>query len=285
MRNYTFAWEIQTLLEQFVAAFNDVTIKRYDNSKNIVGSLSGNKVNYVYAPKQRIYNILKTPAPGGITVPVIAVNITGISRDNNRVFNKNEGFIVTYNPNDNSGNFLKKVLQPVPVNININMTILTKYQSDLDQILTNFIPYCDPYIIISWKLPSVANTAQPYEIRTEVLWNGNVNVQYPIELNPSQSFRITAETGFTIKGWLFKKMDENYNKIYTIQSDYYDGTLTIQDPAKSLINSFEDIFGPIEAYPYDLPPEAEISPILENSILTLDGVLLSTIDGDLLVNI
>jgi hypothetical protein len=295
MKNYTFAWEIQTLLEQFVSAFNDVIVKRYDKDKNVVAPVNGHKVRYVYAPKQRVFNFLTTPAPGGITVPVIAVNISGISRDNNRVFNKIQGFDVAYNPRDGSGSYSKTILQPVPININVNMTIVTKYQSDMDQILTNFIPYCDPYIIISWKLPSVADSSSPYEIRSEILWNGNISLNYPVELTPTQSFRITAETSFTIKGWLFKKMDEVFSKIYTIQSVYNDGMVLIDDPAKSLIQSFEDVFGPWEqTYGDQLPTGQYVDPItgeipdvniLENALTTIDGSILVTIDEAIMINI
>jgi hypothetical protein len=295
MKNYTFAWEIQTLLEQFVAAFNDVIVKRYDKDKNVVAPLEGHKVRYVYAPKQRVFNFLTTPAPGGITVPVIAVNISGISRDNNRVFNKNQGFSVAYNPKDGSGSYIKTVLQPVPININVNMTIVTKYQSDMDQIITNFIPYCDPYIIISWKLPAIVDSSSPYEIRSEILWGGNINLNYPVDLQPTQSFRITADTSFTIKGWLFKKMDESINKIYTIQSVYNDGMLLVDDPAKSLIQSFEDVFGPWETYyGTQLPEDQYVDPItgqlpeeniLENAIVAIDGTVLVTFDESILINI
>ncbi len=295
MKNYTFAWEIQTLLEQFVAAFNDVIVKRYDKDKNVVAPVNGHKVRYVYAPKQRVFNFLTTPAPGGITVPVIAVNIAGISRDNNRVFNKNQGFDVAYNPKDGSGSYSKTILQPVPININVNMTIVTKYQSDMDQILTNFIPYCDPYIIISWKLPSVADSSSPYEIRSEILWNGNISLNYPVELTPTQSYRVTAETSFTIKGWLFKKMDEVFSKIYTIQSVYNDGMVLVDDPTKSLIQSFEDVFGPWEKmYGDQLPDGQYVDPItgeapqpniLENALVAIDGSILITIDESIMINI
>jgi T4-like virus Myoviridae tail sheath stabiliser len=182
---------------------------------------SGFKVNFVYAPKQRLYETLTTPAPGGITVPAVAVNITNISRDVNRVFNKVNGFNVPYNLSETPSEILKKIPQPVPVNITVNMTIVTKYQSDMDQIITNFVPYCDPYIIISWKLPGLRPSQVPFEIRSEILWSGNIGVSYPLELQGNQSFRISADTSFTIKGWLFKKMDETVKKIYTIQSDYF----------------------------------------------------------------
>lgn len=216
MKNYTFNFEVQTLLEQFVSAFNDIIIKRYDNTKTLVAPTSGFKVNFVYSPKQRVYATLNTPAPGGLTVPAVAVSINSISRDNSRVFNKLEGFSI---PNNNSlsNDFVKKILQPVPINIGVNMTIVTKFQSDMDQIITNFAPYCDPYIIISWKLPFANN----YEIRTEVLWSGQINLSYPNDAGPTQPFRISADTSFTIKGWLFKKSDEIVKKVYTIDESFF----------------------------------------------------------------
>jgi hypothetical protein len=243
MKNYTFGFETQTLLEQFIGAFNDIVIKRYDHSNTIVAPTSGFKVLYVYSPKQRVYNSLKNPAPGGLTVPVVAVTIGGISRDQSRVFNKNDGFNIEYQE-PNSEALIKKILQPVPINITVNMTIVTRYQLDMDQILNNFIPYTDPYVVISWKIPNIHNSSIPYELRNEVLWSGNVAIAYPQDLAPTAPFRITAETSFTIKGWFFKKIGDPYKKIYTINSNYfaYDGrTLTPQ--TSSLITNFEDIFG------------------------------------------
>lgn len=235
MKSYTYYWEIQTILEQFVGAFNDVFIKRYDKDKNLVGSTSGFKVNYVYGPKQRIFNSLQNPAPGGITVPAIAVSIGSISRDTTRVFNKNDGFNVEYSKSNTNFNFLKKIPQPVPINITVNMTLITKYQNDMEQLISNFAPYCDPYIVISWKTPSLDDSLIPYEIRTEVLWNGNVALQYPNDAGPTQAFRITADTSFTIKGWLFKKIDEVINKIYVINSDY-----TAVNKDSTLLIDFDD---------------------------------------------
>ena len=227
MKNYTFNFEAQTLLEQFVAAFNDIVIKRYDTNKTLLAPTSGFKVNFVYSPKQRLYDTLNTPGPGGLTVPCVAVTINGISRDNSRVFNKLEGFVVP-NFDIESGNYLKAIPQPVPVNIGVNMTIVTKYQADMDQILSNFIPYCDPYIIISWKLPFAKN----FEIRSEVLWSGQTNIQYPADIGPTQAFRITAETSFTIKGWLFKKTDEIVKRIYTIDEKFF----ISKNPTKDYFN-------------------------------------------------
>ena len=218
MKNWTYSREIETLLEQFTSAFNDIIIKR--NKQN--GTSEDIKANFVYAPKQRVFEVLKNPAPGGITLPAVSINISSIQRDATRTFNKVWGFnIQTISPTTSAAtDYIKRIKNPVPINIGVNMTILTRYQSDMDQIISNFVPYCDPYIIISWKLPG--SEGKDYEIRTEILWSGTINLNYPTELNGNQSYRVTADTSFTIKGWLFKSKDlnENYKKIYVINSDF-----------------------------------------------------------------
>lgn len=219
MKSYTYNFEIQTLLEGFVQAFNDIMIKRYDKDKNIIPGLSAVKVLYVFSPKTRVFNTLNNAAPGGLTIPVVAVTIASISRDNTRVFNKLQGFDAPYANASTSLNYDKKIPQPVPINIGVNITAIAKYQSDMDQILSNFIPYTDPYVVISWKMPGV-NPAYPLEIRSEVLWNGNVAINYPLDIPGEQHYRVTADTSFTIKGWVFRKMEEVNNKIYVINSDY-----------------------------------------------------------------
>jgi hypothetical protein len=218
VKSWSYNKEIQTLVEQFAGAFNDIIIKRFDKDDNFSNQ---QKVKFVYAPKQRVLESLRTPAPGGLTVPAIAINIASLQRDGSRVFNKNNGFeLEAKSLYGRDLDFVKFIRQPVPINIGINMSIITKYQTDMDQILSNFIPYCDSYIIISWKMPIGYN--KDYEIRTEILWSGTVNLVYPTDLPPSQSFRITADTSFTIKGWLFKstQYNETYKKIYYINSDF-----------------------------------------------------------------
>ena len=216
MKNYTYHFEIQTLIEQFVSAFNDIVIKRYDDREET----SDVPVRFVYAPKQRVIETLSNPAPGGIKLPVVAVSIGSITRDNTRVYNKNEGFLIPSTSPNISKPFLKKIPAPVPIDITVNFSILTKYQQDLDQILSNFIPYCDPYVIISWKFPNSDNSTIEHELRSEIRWSGTVTNNYPTEVAGNVSHRAAAETSFIIKGWLFKKMNEIVKKIYYINADF-----------------------------------------------------------------
>lgn len=203
---------------QFVAAFDNVIIKRYNSIREEQDQI---QVRYVYSPKQRVlFDIVNRSQ--NLTLPVIAVSINSVSRDNERVFNKIAGFYTNKTQTEsNRGATSAYMRTPVPVNISVNMSILAKYQSDMDQIISNFVPYNDPYIIISWKIPEAAGLSIPQEIRSEVLWDGNLNMTYPTDINASDKYRISADTSFTIKGWLFKDLSKNaVSNIFFIDNNF-----------------------------------------------------------------
>lgn len=212
MKSNPFHFEIKDLLIQFVAAFDDVIIGRYNRQREVMDKI---RVKYLYAPKQRVLHDLVNK-PQHIKLPAIAVNIQGVTRDNDRVFNKIAGSY--YQRNQSLPDALVKtdfLPQPVPVDIAINMSVITKYQTDMDQILTNFVPYTDPYIVISWQIPD-KNMSTKQEIRSLIEWSGNINMDYPLDINANQPYRVTADTSFTIKGWLFKKEQKQLPNVLTI---------------------------------------------------------------------
>ena len=88
MKQETFHFEIKDLITQFVAAFDDIIIKRHDKNRVPQNKV---QVRYVYAPKERVLYDLVNKAQN-LTVPVVAVSITNVARDEDRVFNKNSGF-------------------------------------------------------------------------------------------------------------------------------------------------------------------------------------------------
>jgi hypothetical protein len=241
VKNYSFHFEIKDLITQFVNAFDNIVIKRFDKNKVSKNSV---QVRYVYSPKQRVMYDLVNKAQN-LTVPVVAVSIASVARDENRVFNKIGGFYYAQSTQDisqtNKSNFYKT---PVPVNITINMSILTKFQTDMDQIISNFVPYNNPYIIISWKVPEDlavnANFALPQEIRSEVLWNGNLNLSYPTDINASEKYRIVADTSFTIKGWLFGDPSDTVGNIFYVDNHFYN---------TSLITAYETLTSYSYSYP------------------------------------
>jgi len=256
MRAQSFHFEIKDLITLFCSAFDNIIIKRYDKNRVPANNV---QVRYVYAPKQRVIYDLVNLAQN-ITLPVVSVSINSISRDESRVFNKIQGYYVSNstsptNPQPSTTHYLS----PVPVNIDINMSILTKFQSDMDQILSNFIPFNNPYIILSWKVPedlAPAGFTVPQEIRSEVLWSGAVNLSYPTDINASEKYKISGDTSFTIKGWLFPNQQDPVGNIFYITENFVNvdvvtslQSLTSIDANTDTINinGYPQITNPIEA--------------------------------------
>lgn len=236
----TFHFEIKDLITQFVAAFDDIIIKRYDKNRVPQNKV---QVRYVYAPKERVLYDLVNKAQN-LTVPVVAVSITNVARDEDRVFNKNSGFYLTRGPTDNSISSTSQYYRtPVPVNIGVSMSIITKFQSDMDQIISNFVPYNNPYIILSWQIPSTVVPSGfdiPQEIRSEVLWDGGINLSYPIDIQANEKYRLIGDTSFIVKGWLFPYMQQPVGNIYFINNNFN---------STSIITDYDTLTGNTYSYP------------------------------------
>ena len=218
MKTQYYGFEIKDIMKQFVSAFNSIVIDRYNKNRVVQEKI---QANFVYAPKERVIHDLVNKNQH-LKLPVVAVSMNSVTRDNERVFNKIPGFYVSRAPSVSAGatttNFFPS---PIPVNIGVTMDILTRFQTDMDQIISNFVPYNNPYIIISWKLPSSQNLSENLEIRSEVLWDGNISLSYPEKLSGVEPYRVSATTNFTIKGWLFKKnTDSTVANIFTIDQKF-----------------------------------------------------------------
>lgn len=199
-KNSIHYFEVKDIVTQFCAAFNSIIIGRY-TGKTKKDDL---RVQFRYAPKQRILHSLSNKAEH-ITLPIVSVSIASIERDNDRVMFKHESH--RYRSGDN----IYEIPTPVPVNITINMSIIVRYQNDLDQILANFIPYTDPYIMISWKYPEQFVDFES-ELRSEILWDGSVSIDQPLDRGEAEKTRTTADTSFIVKAWLFKKHPDSPSK-------------------------------------------------------------------------
>lgn len=231
MKKYTYNFEIKDLLTQFVAAFDDTIIKRYDESRNVRQEL---EVRYVFAPKQRVmYDIINKAQ--NITLPVVTVDLASVSYDSSRAFNK-VNKLRTFISEDES----ISMDMPTPINLEINMSILGRYMQDIEQIITNFAPYTNPYIILAWKEPT--SNGETIEVRSEVIWSENISLNTPTETTYSDKFRVVADTSFTIKGWLFKNKNTRDTPIYFIEQNLVAAgkNWNLQQPIESL--DYENFF-------------------------------------------
>lgn len=221
MKNYTFHFEIKDVIKQFAAAFDDIVIKRYNKDRQSGDTIA---VNYVYAPKSRTLHDLVNKSQT-LKLPCVSISMGGVRRNQNRVFNKIAGSEWRIGTGEDKW---INLLQPVPVDITVNVSIITRFQDDMDQIITNFVPYTDPYFVISWKWP-LEDANQDIEIRSKVMWSESINYQYPTELSPDAAYWLVADTSFTIESWLFKNQSQNSKAIYEIDANFYNVLTDLND--------------------------------------------------------
>jgi hypothetical protein len=195
MLNQRYCSEIESLLIQFVSAFDDGKIVRPIKDSTEVEYIIP---RWIVSGKPRVFYDIVNQA-GNITLPVSVVEVGGISLAKNRLFNKIFPQKVPYN-----GTLGYRYKQPTPIDIKVNVTFFTKFFNDIWQMMSNFAVYTQPYIFTSWRAKS---EGLPFteELRCKVTWDGSFNIEYPKTAKEDQQWLIQGTAGFTLEGWLFER--------------------------------------------------------------------------------
>lgn len=213
MIKYSYHRESINILSQFVAAFDDAFVFRYDKNGNPKEKI---KVRYVFGPKQRVlYDIVDQAK--NISLPVIALEQTNIKRDPSRIQFKDQNI----NRHHLNSKNISKIPSPIPVTMDIKCSIVADYKEDIDQIASNIIAYMNPYLVISWKVPKEFGLDFIDELRSEVNWSGDISFENPTDIDKLEKYRIIGNTSFTIKGWIFPSAEQNVAPIYVVRPDFY----------------------------------------------------------------
>jgi hypothetical protein len=132
--------------------------------------------------------------------------------------------------------YISKIPTPIPVVFDIDVSIVCNYKEDIDQIVSNFIPWCNPYFIISWKIPDEFGLDFIEELRTEVSWSGSVDYENPVNIDHSEKYKIVGNTSFTVKGWIFPAFETPSAPIYVVNNNF------IAVSSGSIINGYDDFY-------------------------------------------
>lgn len=213
MEKYSYFREQLSTLTQFAAAFDGCFLYRYTKDFEPKEKIN---VRYVFGPKQRVLYDIVNPDKN-ITLPVISMNQTNIKRDSSRIQFKDQKIT---RPNINDTGSIARIPSPVPVIMDIDVSIVANYKEDIDQIVSNFIPWCNPYFIISWKVPEDFGMDFVDELRTEVTWSGSVDFENPLNIDGSEKYKIIGNTSFTVKGWIFPALETPQAPIYVVNTNF-----------------------------------------------------------------
>lgn len=207
------------MLMLFTAAFDDAFIYRFDQQN--LQPKSKIDVRYVHGPKQRVIHDIVTKEKN-LTLPVVSIEQTSLTRDPNRVVHKHQNII---RPMVNDNSRVGKLPTPIPMNMDVKVSIIAKYKEDVDQIVQNFASVCNPYFVVSWKVPEEFGFNFIDELRIQIEWNGSISYATPSTLSKDDKYRITADTSFTIKGWIFPPTENPEGTIYVIQNKFINASL------------------------------------------------------------
>lgn len=162
--------------------FNDITIQR--KNKNI-------KVKCVYGKKSRIYKSLENPKRGALQPPMIAITRTGLERDPTRVVDLNNHILTSMGTDYNN-------YPPNPITIDYELSVITKYQEDMDKILTNFIPFLNQSMFVISENPKTGG-----EIKHEIIWDGGISEEDISEIDFETAELNVSTTTLKFKTWIW----------------------------------------------------------------------------------
>ena len=198
----------------FGTLFNNIEIRHKSDAGNEESRL---KVPLAYGPMQKFLakveqqrDLAGRPA---ITLPRLSFEMTGISYDPVRkasvtqTFRTNTGAKITES---------KKVFMPVPYNVSFQLSIATKTNDDMLQIMEQILPYFQPALNITINLVDSIGEKRDVPIVIETI---NMSDDYEGSFDTRRAM-ITTIT-FTAKTYLFGAIaDTPEGLIKKVQVDY-----------------------------------------------------------------
>lgn len=213
---YAYHEIIKRTIIAFGTLFNNIQIRHQDGADNDISLI---KVPIAYGPIQKFLSRLdEKPDPRNrvaITLPRMSFEMTGIQYDASRKVST----IQTFQANK-SGTGPVQVYMPAPYNIGIQLSIITKYQDDMLQIIEQILPYFQPQLNVTVDLVNSIGEKRDIPIILESI---SMSDDYEGDYSTRRSLVYTLN--FTAKTAIFGAITDNKSPlIKKVQVDYYTNT-------------------------------------------------------------
>ena len=146
MFEYFYNEIFRSVIIGFGSMFNGIEIQHKNESDNSISTL---KVPLAYGPTQkflaRIEQQAKLNKSTQMSLPRMSFEFTDLQYDPTRKSTQTQQFVVK----NSTGSEIKKGYVPVPYNMTIQLSIMTKLNDDMLQIIEQILPYFQP----SYNLP------------------------------------------------------------------------------------------------------------------------------------
>ena len=161
------------------------------------------KFNCVIGNRSRIFKNLENPNKNGeYSLPMIIIQRTGITKNNDRLTNVNNE--VKYA--SHSGKLNYNLYTPVPIDITFQVTIVSKRQGDIDKALSNFIPFFNKDAFVRYQHPKFKGLF----MKCQVIMDDSITEEHPEQLDALEDDIVTCTCSFTFKTWIFCGNDKAY---------------------------------------------------------------------------
>jgi hypothetical protein len=204
----------------FGTLFNGIEIKHMDAAGAVTEVI---KVPLAYSPTQKFLARLQQSAELSkstqISLPRMSFEFVGLQYDGSRKVTTTQTFITT-NPDDQTQ--VKKSYMPVPYNMAFELTVYTKLNDDMLQIIEQILPYFQPSFNLSVNL--VQDIAEKRDIPI-IIENISMQDDYEGDFTTRRSLYYTIR--FTAKTYLFGPVTSaSKDLIKKVQVGYIAGDTT-----------------------------------------------------------
>jgi len=211
--HYFYHKSIQKTVTAFGTLFNNIQIRHFDDSGNPISVL---KVPLAYGPTQKFLARLDQQPSGdrksAITLPRMSFEMTSIDYDSQRKSSVIQSFT---SPQTDSGS-PAKVYNPTPYNIGFELSIMSKVQDDVLQIVEQILPFFQPSFNVTVRLIPEINEYRDIPI---VLNRVGFRDDYEGDYRTRRILIYTLT--FTAKTYLFSEIpSDSQGLIKKVQVDY-----------------------------------------------------------------
>lgn len=237
MKQYFFYKTFRKTIIQFLDIFNDIYIARYDIDGNVLRQVN---VPIKFGPKSKAYMFIRNQQKTEEMLPMITVELQGISYDPNRMGARHENITISKSMPELSVDYYKNA---VPYNLEFNMTMWALHMVDIDQMYEQILPYFAPHVFMRIDIPELDT-----KVEVKVILE-SCTPEMTEDADEEEARVLKWSSTFTAQTWLFKPIDDSklIDKIYT---NYYIDTETWSSRnTSSTVVSSGELKGGLETVP------------------------------------
>jgi hypothetical protein len=220
MFEYFYHEILRRTIISFGSLFNNIAIKHTNNSNQVVSSI---KVPLAYGPTQkflaRLEQVPDLNKPVQMSLPRMSFEFTGLTYDTSRKVTTTQTFLSAITADKTQP---RKSFMPVPYNMSFELSIMTKLNDDMLQIIEQIVPYFQPAYTMSVDLVETIGEKRDIPVVLE-----GISMQDDYEGDYSTRRALIYTLRFTAKTYLFGPVaDVSKDVIQKVSVGYIAGDRT-----------------------------------------------------------